>query len=370
MTNRMTQRPTSDSSLVGTKIAHNGIEKIAAARAQWVIPLLLLLVMLLSACATSAAPAADEPTRPPATATLAPTVAASATPANAPTESSAASAPTEVGSASPLPGATDVPVQSQVAKDAAIVLERSGGFAGRIEAWAFYGDGRITTLDGQEVARVEPEVIEQLVARAEQADFWNMDAQYLPADPCCDRFTYALTMRHDERSHTVTTIEEAPAPDALWELIQQLNMLLVEGAVPPPASTEVSIQDTVQDDGSSDVDASAQGAATPAPQSTTIAVEGAPTPVPNVEMDPAVARARGDLAQRLNVAAESVQVISSTFEETQQGLACQEKVQGTEPPAAIVVQVIVLQSGRLQYQYRARGEQNVFCGEVPALVRP
>ena len=50
--------------------------------------------------------------------------------------------------------------------------------------------------------------------------FFDLDEEYLPDDLCCDRFLYEVTITRAGVTHTVTTIDAAAAPEALFTLIQ------------------------------------------------------------------------------------------------------------------------------------------------------
>src|SRR3954468_22493438 len=59
-----------------------------------------------------------------------------------------------------------------------VVLERSGGFAGRHDTY-------VVDRDVRQSARV--------LRLAGSAAFRRLHASYVPANPCCDRFNYRLT---------------------------------------------------------------------------------------------------------------------------------------------------------------------------------
>ncbi len=105
-------------------------------------------------------------------------------------------------------------------------LQQSGGIAGLNDDWAIYDDGLIT-LNGSENQRVAPEKVAALQQQLVDLGFNDLDASYLPADPCCDRFTYVITLHIGDQTHTVTTIDETPdAPPALWQSLQAILDLL------------------------------------------------------------------------------------------------------------------------------------------------
>lgn len=109
-------------------------------------------------------------------------------------------------------------------------LQQSGGIAGINDDWAIYDDGLIT-LNGSENQRVAPEKVAALQQQLLDLGFNDLDASYLPADPCCDRFTYVITLQTGDQTHTVTTIDETPdAPPALWQSLQAILELLASAS--------------------------------------------------------------------------------------------------------------------------------------------
>lgn len=114
---------------------------------------------------------------------------------------------------------------------AVILFQQSGGFAGITEEWAIYADGRIVAGDGR-VLQVEPAQVQQLLEEAEAIGFFQMKADYVPLDTCCDRFLYTLTVRSGECVHTVRALEGAEAPAALWDLLGAVRRLISQPAAP------------------------------------------------------------------------------------------------------------------------------------------
>lgn len=103
--------------------------------------------------------------------------------------------------------------------EAVIIYERSGGLAGVSEQWSIYPDGRILAGDGREW-QVEPEQVKQLIGEIEASGFFDLSGQYMPRNPCCDRFTYSLVVRNGDKINRVTTIDAAPdVPGSLWEAL-------------------------------------------------------------------------------------------------------------------------------------------------------
>jgi hypothetical protein len=54
-----------------------------------------------------------------------------------------------------------------------------------------------------------------------------MEDEYLPEDTCCDRLTHTLTLRRNNQTKTVTTLDATPnAPAALWGAIDIVARLV------------------------------------------------------------------------------------------------------------------------------------------------
>jgi hypothetical protein len=90
-----------------------------------------------------------------------------------------------------------------------IVMERSGGFAGNRDT--FLVDR--STVGGRGVLRV-----------AGSAQFRSLRRSYQPKNPCCDRYTYRLTVTYRHGwPKTVTTVQGATAPRVLWYTIGEVE---------------------------------------------------------------------------------------------------------------------------------------------------
>jgi hypothetical protein len=98
-------------------------------------------------------------------------------------------------------------------------IHLSGGFAARDETWVLESDGTVLGPDGY-VGTVAAADRARLEAAVDAAGFFELEAEYLPADVCCDRFLYEVTLTRGATTHSVTTIDAADAPQALFDLIQ------------------------------------------------------------------------------------------------------------------------------------------------------
>ncbi|GIF05246.1 hypothetical protein [Actinoplanes siamensis] len=105
------------------------------------------------------------------------------------------------------------------ARTKSVTVRRSGGFTGATQLFMV---DRAT--EGRQAATV-------LTVTATRR-FRSLDSQYLPADPCCDRFGYEVVVRyHDGSVKTVTTVADtAGTPQVLTDVIQ----LVTQVGVPVP----------------------------------------------------------------------------------------------------------------------------------------
>ncbi|MCB0194961.1 MAG: hypothetical protein KDJ65_23630 [Anaerolineae bacterium] len=188
------------------------------------IVLIIVLIILLTACGVPAQPA---PT--PTATVIAVTPAPTAPPLLEPTVASPLPTPTEPIFESPI--ATQVPDSSTddpISDRPVIELKRSGGFAGREETFVIYADGRIEN-EAQGTFQADPQALETLLSDAATDGFFDLGDSYLSRDPCCDRFTYELTLRHNGQEKSVTTIDDADnPPPALVSTLEAVNLFLFE----------------------------------------------------------------------------------------------------------------------------------------------
>jgi hypothetical protein len=111
-------------------------------------------------------------------------------------------------------------------QEAAIIYQRSGGITGKAESWTIYSDGRVVAHDGREW-QVSPKQVDQVLSDLKSLGFFALQSRYMPKQTCCDRFTYALTVRYGDQAHQVTTMDgSSNAPPELWRAIQAVNNLV------------------------------------------------------------------------------------------------------------------------------------------------
>ncbi len=133
---------------------------------------------------------------------------------------------------SPLPTAE----WSMPDSDTMIIFERSGGIAGVQETWRFFGDGRAVREERRKGAReqmqLSADVVNDAVQRIVEGGFMDLAEEYVPDNPCCDRFTYRLTVVSGGTVKTVTTMDAAAQPPALAEALAIVNGLISQTGAP------------------------------------------------------------------------------------------------------------------------------------------
>jgi len=212
---------------------------------------------------------------------------------------------------------TSTSAESLAAEGIVLVYERSGGLAGVSERWVIYGDGRVVTGDGRE-SRVTPKEVAEVASEARELGFFDMADKYMPKDPCCDRFTYTITIQGRDGMHTVETMDGTEsAPQALWDLLDMIAQL-IEQAFPLTSQDALGV-------------------------------------------------AIADLAARLDLDRASIQMIEVSRQEFPlPDLGCPSpKDKESVLPAVVFGQLIRLRAADVEYEYHARGQDVRFCGEQP-----
>jgi hypothetical protein len=128
-------------------------------------------------------------------------------------------------------GTSDTPAEAVSMKPWRIALKSSGGFAGRGAGnYTIDSTGKIevTTTSGKtcsyRATEAELARFADLVARA-KAKEWK--SSYAPADRCCDRIEYGLTLEQGGVAHETEWIDQ---PDPMPEELTALWMALTGGA--------------------------------------------------------------------------------------------------------------------------------------------
>lgn len=201
---------------------------------------LLIIVVAMASCTqggSEAEPAASDTTTLTATpdtdATPIPSPAATATlqasPTIPPTPTITAS-PTEAAAERDDPTATVTGETSQMPESGEIVVifQRSGGFVGDATTWRLYTDGTIeVNRNGgndetfEQVTTVDSGDVQALLDSLQERGFFRLEGNYMPKDPCCDRFLYELTVLQDgQRRHVETVGGTEGIPQEVWDSIE------------------------------------------------------------------------------------------------------------------------------------------------------
>jgi hypothetical protein len=99
------------------------------------------------------------------------------------------------------------------------------------ETYVIYSDGRITSGDGSEW-QVSSQDVQRLLQKIEQAGFWEAEQPGKIIVPCCDRFSYTLTVSMGDKTHTGQTYDGAlDQPAAIQNAVGAVEAFL-EGYKP------------------------------------------------------------------------------------------------------------------------------------------
>jgi hypothetical protein len=127
--------------------------------------------------------------------------------------------------------ASDQPTAPVDSNTPVIVLRRSGGFAGVMQEWQIFADGRVLAKDGQArqtEVQVPAEAVTELLTWLEGSGFFTADVPTPnPDEACCDRFLYELTVYANGRSNTVVALDSPEnLPEDLAEAFRRVAALL------------------------------------------------------------------------------------------------------------------------------------------------
>ncbi len=166
----------------------------------------------------------------PASKTPAVSEAATSTPAATATKDNPKATATDLPTETALPAAGQDASSTLDSEDTneeiVIVYKRSGGYAGLDEEFTIYANGHITAKDGREWW-VEPAAVEQLQKEFESLGFFDLAPNYVPKNPCCDLFSYELSVNSGDHNAKVSTVDGAPgAPDQLWQMLDLVQNFL------------------------------------------------------------------------------------------------------------------------------------------------
>ncbi len=144
---------------------------------------------------------------------------------------------TAVSTATATPGMTSLPSPvgtppAGTGTDPAtpvIVYGRSGGIAGGQSVWRVYADGRITSeVNGKPgtEGRTTADNVVAVVKRLVDAGFFDLSGSYMPDNPCCDRYTYTISVTYNGVSKTVQTMDGVQIPPALSTALSSAGTLV------------------------------------------------------------------------------------------------------------------------------------------------
>ena len=156
------------------------------------------------------------------TALLLPLISSCGDGSDTPTTTGASSSPSTTDVGSPPEGHGEV---------GDVSLTRSGGIAGGFVMIVVQPDGTILRSDDPDRApaatgeTVPPSELEALRASVGSQAFAELDSTYVPPDLCCDQFHYEVTAEVDGKVIESVTADGVDAPDALDEVVQQLNAM-------------------------------------------------------------------------------------------------------------------------------------------------
>ncbi len=115
-------------------------------------------------------------------------------------------------------------------------LERDGGLAGAHDVWHIYADGRVEATSkgkGTVQAQLPDTDVKSVMQSITSAGLMQLDDDYTPANRCCDRFTYKLTVVDGGTSKTITTMDGAQQPTALSNALDAVNNLIQQAGLRP-----------------------------------------------------------------------------------------------------------------------------------------
>lgn len=102
-----------------------------------------------------------------------------------------------------------------------IVLQRSGGFTGRTEAFVLKSDGTVTMAVGNMHVPGGTAAAQQLARNLVATNILSVPpGDYLPSNVCCDRYLFELTLALDGKTYHYVTLEGTDStPPSLRETI-------------------------------------------------------------------------------------------------------------------------------------------------------
>jgi hypothetical protein len=108
-----------------------------------------------------------------------------------------------------------------------VSYQRSGGIAGLVDHLTIDNNGHCV-LQEKTIRRefdLSPDDLTHLRQLFEEANFFTLNSEYLPADIGADRIEYIVTYRIPDEEHTVRTMDGA-VPVVLAPILSQLNRII------------------------------------------------------------------------------------------------------------------------------------------------
>lgn len=133
-----------------------------------------------------------------------------------------------------------------------VVLEfrRTGGFAGLNQQALLRLDGSysVSQMGTVTPGQLSPEALAELIAALEAAHLSERAGDYLPVDPCCDRFEYELVYRNLLGTYRVRTVDGETPPwlQPLLERLVQTFFAAPQASAPLPTPPTVEASPTVE----------------------------------------------------------------------------------------------------------------------------
>lgn len=144
-------------------------------------------------------------------------------PASLPTTQQPVASPSQTGAEKPVPA---------LPAGAVIEYRRSGGVAGVDEVYTIYADGRIVNAKGREWF-VSPQEVARLAEGIMQVGFFQAQEVGSSIAPCCDRFSYTLTVSLAGQTHTIHTYDGAgDLPEAIQRAFDDVAAFVQENTAP------------------------------------------------------------------------------------------------------------------------------------------
>jgi hypothetical protein len=138
-----------------------------------------------------------------------------------------ASNPNSTPTSTPAPeGTADATTDHYKLNGAVIIYQKSGGFAGVMEEWTIFPDGRIVSGDGHEYLLAEEQISVSL-SEIENLGFFEISGPGQLLTDCRDCFTYKITVSAGGRTKVVNAVDDQSDPtEAIWAVINVIENLL------------------------------------------------------------------------------------------------------------------------------------------------